>query len=215
MQVLVSDSSVEIASLKGTRWTAHGKGSFARADGDEIVQDLTRLQARCKKEISPNAIYDRLERTGLRYGAAFRTLKWVRSGEGESLARLRLSDETVREAGKYGMHPTLLDGCLQAVIAARGNSNADLFLPISVDSFELFRTGMSEVWVHTKIVSSSEAAFSADVVVMDEGGHVVARLAGFQAKRANQELLNSAATGDAAPTYELAWRSVPSGSCPV
>ena len=83
------------------------------------------------------------------------------------------------------MHPTLLDGCLQAVIAARGNSNADLFLPISVDSFELFRTGMSEVWVHTKIVSSSDAAFSADVVVMDEGGHVVARLAGFQAKRAN------------------------------
>ena len=112
------------------------------------------------------------------------------------------------------MHPTLLDGCLQAVIAARGNSNADLFLPISVDSFELFRTGMSEVWVHTKIVSSSDAAFSADVVVMDEGGHVVARLAGFQAKRANLELLNSAATGDAAPIYELTWRSVPVAAVP-
>ena len=214
MQVLVSDSSVEIASLNGTRWTAHGKGSFARADQEEIVHDLAGLEARCQKEISPNAIYDWLERTGLRYGAAFRTLKWVRSGEGESLARLRLSDETMREAGKYGMHPTLLDGCLQAVIAARGNSNADLFLPISVDSFELFRTGMSEVWVHTKIVSSSDAAFSADVVVMDEGGHVVARLAGFQAKRANLDILNSAATGDAAPTYELAWRSVPLAAVP-
>src|SRR6185437_15651965 len=214
LQVLVGDSSVEIASLSGTRWTAHGKGSFARSGNDEIVHDLASLQARCTKEISPNAIYDRLARTGLRYGAAFRTMVSVRSGEGESLACLRLSNDMVPQAREYGIHPTLLDGCLQAVIAARGETTADLFLPISVDGFELFHAGMSEVWVHTKIVASSEAAFSADIVVMDEGGHVVARLVGFQAKRANSDLLKPAACGDAAPIYELAWRSLPLAAPP-
>ena len=207
LQALVGDNSVEIASINGTRWTAHAKGSFQRSDSDATVHDLASVQARCQNEISPNAIYDRLERTGLRYGAGFRTMSAVRSGESESLAHLRLSDETAREARQYGLHPTLLDGCLQAVIAARGESNSDLFLPISVDGFELLQTGMSEVWVHTKIVASSETAFSADIVVMDAGGGVVARLNGFQAKRANIALLNSATSGDVAPMYELAWRS--------
>ncbi|MGB8478122.1 MAG: SDR family NAD(P)-dependent oxidoreductase [Acidobacteriaceae bacterium] len=214
LQVLVGDNSVEIASLNGTRWTAHAKGSFQRSDSDETVHDLAGLQARCLKKISPNEIYDRLEGTGLHYGDAFRTMESLRSGEGESLAHLRLSDKTAREAQQYGLHPTLLDGCLQAVIAARGESNADLFLPISVDGFELFQTGLSEVWVHTKIVASSEAAFSADIVVMDGGGRVVARLIGFQAKRANPGLLNPAACGDAAPIYELTWRSLPLADAP-
>jgi acyl transferase domain-containing protein/NADPH:quinone reductase-like Zn-dependent oxidoreductase/acyl carrier protein len=209
LQVLAGDSSVEIASVSGTRWTAHAKGSFQPSDTEATGVDLANLQARCLKEISPNDIYDILERTGLHYGPAFRTMDAVWSGESESLARLRLSEEEAREAQQYGLHPTLLDGCLQAVIATRGESNADLFLPISVDRFELLQTGMTEIWAYTKIVTSSEAAFSADIVVTNACGGVVARLVGFQAKRANADMLNQSASGEAAPAYELAWRSAP------
>ncbi len=209
LQVLATNNSVEIASVHGTRWTTHAKGTVQPSNVAPAFVDLAALKLRCRKEISPSHIYDSLERTGLRYGAAFRTMHAVWSGEGESLARLRLSEDTAREAQRYGLHPTLLDGCLQAVIAARGESNADLFLPISVDSFDLCQPGMTEVWVHVNLVSSSPEAFSADIVVMDASGSVVARLNGFQAKRAKAFALNSAALCDAAPMYELAWRPAP------
>ncbi|MDR5728643.1 MAG: SDR family NAD(P)-dependent oxidoreductase [Terriglobia bacterium] len=209
LQVLVTDGSIEMASVSGTRWTTHTKGSVQPSDRGIPIVDLAGLQASCQKEISANDIYDILERTGLRYGTAFRTIQAVWSGKGESLARLRLSEEAAREAQQYGLHPTLLDGCLQTVIAAREESNADLFLPISVDHFELLQTGKTEVWVHVKVVASSAEAFSADIVVMDASGSVVARLVGFQAKRANAVTLNQAAFSDSAPMYELAWRPAP------
>jgi len=53
-------------------------------------------------------------------------------------------------AGKYGMHPALLNGCLQTVIAARDAESSDLFLPIALDEFHLSRRGETELWVHCR-----------------------------------------------------------------
>ncbi len=213
LQVLVGNGSVEIASESERTWTTNAKGSF-EPGGDETGSiDLAGFRLRCNQAISPEDIYQNLERTGLRYGAAFRTIQSAWSGRGESLAHVCLAEELSRDANRYGLHPTLLDGCLQTVIAARGIANDDLFLPISVDSFDLLQPGVADVWVHTKMAALSAETFSADFVIVDVAGRVVARLTGFTAKRTSTRLVESLAgqlhPAESPLTYELAWRASP------
>lgn len=209
LQVRVDDHTIEMASTTGTAWTAHANGSIEPKQAEAISEDLTKRQARCHKEMPCDDIYRALQNSGLHYGRAFRTIHAAWSGEGESLARLRLSDDLLHQASQYGIHPTLLDGCLQTVAVARMKSGSELFLPISVDSFQLSQSGITELWVHTKIVASSEETFSANIAVMDATGALVARLTGLQAKRTSAARLQQAISTAPASTYQLAWRPVP------
>ncbi len=208
-QVRVGDGALEIASTTGTAWTMHAKGFIELAEADVPPKDLTKLQARCPKEISSENIYRALEQSGLRYGTAFRTIQAAWSGEGESLVRLRLSQDLLQEAPQYGIHPTLLDGCLQTVAVARTELGNGLFLPISVDRFQLRQTGITELWVHTKIVASSDEAFSANIAAIDAKGALVARLTGLQAKRTSAARVQQAISAVPAPAYQMAWRPRP------
>jgi acyl transferase domain-containing protein/NADPH:quinone reductase-like Zn-dependent oxidoreductase len=219
LQVLAGEDSVAIASANAAGgWTTNARSSFERleTEAEPGVIDLAGLRGRCREERSPEALYETLERTGLRYGSAFRTIQSLWAGDGESLAFLRLSGELREEGGAYGLHPALLDGCLQAVAVARADSTDDLFLPIHVDRFELHRLGLSEVWVHTKITAVSGETFSSDLAILDATGGVVARLTGFTVKRAGARLAESLARQSgaraAAPAYEIAWRTSPLGS---
>ncbi len=227
VQVLVGEGSVEIASESKSSWKINAKGTTRSADegfaaktnkgpaapGESGGMDVAGLRGRCARKIFPREIYEGLEKTGLRYDASFRTIEAAWAGSGESLAHLRLPENLAGEAGRYGLHPVLLDGCLQTVGVARGRGNDELFLPIGVDAFELRRAGMAEVWVHTRITSSSGETLSADLTIADAAGAVVAMLAGFTAKRTSAEFVQSLADASEPVadglTYEMVWRARP------
>lgn len=217
LQVFVEDQSIAIASESAAAWATHAKCSFARSGGQPGAIDLENLRARCFQEIPAADIYETLGRTGLYYGASFQTIFAAWSASGESLAHLRLSDAIKGQAGDYDLHPTLLDGCLQTVAVARGPStDDDLFLPIGVDNFELWQRGATDLWAHTKIISSSAKTISANIVIADARGTIVARLTGFTAKRTTAREVNSlfrespaAASANDSLAYELKWRATP------
>ncbi|MEO6828376.1 MAG: SDR family NAD(P)-dependent oxidoreductase [Acidobacteriaceae bacterium] len=217
LQVLSQDSSIQIASQSASGWRTNAKGSLATtAEAAERI-DLATLQARCNRSISPDEVYRRLQRTGLEYGPSFRTIysAWSapeKAAPGEALVRLRLAGSLGGDAAQYGLHPTLLDGCLQAVAIARGDAGGALFLPISVDSFTLYQRGTAELWAHAIVVSNSPEAISVDLTMMDATGHVVAKLLGFTAKRTTLPQVGAAAdklvADHAGLTYQIAWRPV-------
>jgi NADPH:quinone reductase-like Zn-dependent oxidoreductase/3-oxoacyl-(acyl-carrier-protein) synthase/acyl carrier protein len=208
LQVLVGDSSVEIASERGAAWVKHAKATLRNAEPASEVTDLAKLRARCREVIEPADVYRRLEAGGLRFGKSFRVIEAAWRGSGESLALLRLPKEMHEEAGKYGMHPALLDGCLQTVMAARREESSDLFLPIALDEFHLSRSGLTEVWVHTQLTHSNAESMTAKFTVADAAGARVASLSGFQAKRTSMAAVKRASAIEA-PSYELAWRAKP------
>jgi acyl transferase domain-containing protein/NADPH:quinone reductase-like Zn-dependent oxidoreductase/acyl carrier protein len=208
VQVLVGDGSVEIASERGTAWIKHAKAALRNAEPLSEVTDLSKLRERCQEVIEPADLYRRLEAGGLRFGPGFRVVEAAWRGSGESLAFLRLPKEMHEEAGKYGIHPALLDGCLQSVIAPCREETSDLFLPIALDEFHLSRRGQTEVWVHTQLTHSNADSMTAKMTVMDAAGARVASLSGFQAKRTSMAAVKKATTVEA-PSYELAWQANP------
>ncbi len=214
LQVLAGESSIEIASENESGWRTNAKGSFEAAQIAAENIDLAALRARCDWPVAAEDVYRRLEQTGLHYGPAFRTIRSAWSGPegaGEALMHLRLLEDLRADAARYGVHPALFDGCLQAVAIASGETNGELFLPIGVDRFELRQLGAAELWAYAKVVSRSQEAISVDLTIADATGAVVARLAGFTAKRTNMQQIDALASPSsaAALTYEIAWRAVP------
>ena len=206
LQILAGGDSVEIASERGSEWVRHAKGTLHEVPAITGSADLSQLRSRCQQAIDPAEIYRQLEAAGLRFGPGFRVIQQAWRGAGESLALLRLPREMHEAAGKYGMHPALLDGCFQTLIAARDAVSSDLFLPIALDEFRLSRRGETELWVHCRMVRAGSDSMTAEMAAFDAAGTQIASLSGFYVKRTSISSVTRAVAVEA-PMYELAWRA--------
>ena len=110
---------ISSAAVDGGEWTLHVTGFLdaASAMGDEEVVDLTGWRERAASEWEGAALYERLGGAGLGFGPAFRPVARAWGSAQESLVELAFLPEVLDEAGRYGVHPAVLDGCLQASAA--------------------------------------------------------------------------------------------------
>src|SRR5262249_17248978 len=99
-------------------WSRHAAAALrvvAGAGGP--AEPLSAIQGRCPTVVEASAHYEQMEGFGLRYGARFQGVARLWMGEGEALARVRLPEDLSAGAGAYGIHPALLDACIQVTVA--------------------------------------------------------------------------------------------------
>ncbi|MFF7728839.1 SDR family NAD(P)-dependent oxidoreductase [Streptomyces sp. NPDC008001] len=144
--------------------------------------DLAAVRERCGRRIDGDEHYRALYETGLDYGPAFRPLRELRVGRGETLASYRHE----APADGYEAHPALLDGALQAGfpllldLMAGGRRG---YLPAAVGAARVWRTPSPEGMVHVRERSSTPAEVCWDVTVTDDDGTVTAELEGCRLRR--------------------------------
>ena len=100
------------------------------------------------------------------------------------LGEIALPEAVLAEAGSYHMHPALLDACLQIVAWAMPSSQ-DVYLPLSIERFTLYRHPQPALWSHAVIRPDSDlkaGALKGDLRIMDADG-VVAELEGIYFRR--------------------------------
>ncbi|MEV0696267.1 polyketide synthase dehydratase domain-containing protein, partial [Streptomyces sp. NPDC050388] len=131
-------------------WTRHAVG-VVTADGATQPQTAdwaTVWPPQGAEPIDVADFYTRSEATGYGYGPAFRGLRAVWRRDGEVFAEVGLAGDAAEQAGRFGLHPALLDSALHAV-GAGGLFPEDggLRLPFSWDGVELFAGGASALRV--------------------------------------------------------------------
>ncbi|MFG3014161.1 SDR family NAD(P)-dependent oxidoreductase [Streptomyces cinerochromogenes] len=172
---------------------ARGRGSRAASAHDPL--DLAALTARTETAVlGADECYDALRAAGLDYGPAHRALREVRLGERDALATLVVPDCVTATAGEYVLHPSVLDGALQAVYAPEihaAGADADARtsawqapLPFALDSLEVrgATPATAYAWVR-EAAGSSDAVRRWDIDLCDEHGRVFAALRGYCARR--------------------------------
>jgi hypothetical protein len=84
-----------------------------------------------------NALYDAFAALGVEFGAAFRTVEaWVPRSGGVRAWLRRPAGDVASDA----VHPALLDGALQACVAAAGGGlPQQLLLPLGVECLRVLR----------------------------------------------------------------------------
>ncbi|MFF2197298.1 type I polyketide synthase, partial [Streptomyces sp. NPDC058157] len=103
-------------------WQRHASGVVG-AEEPVAGVDLSAWPPAGAAEVPVEGLYERLAEAGFVYGPIFRGLTSVwRSGD-EVFAEVALPEEATGDAGRFGLHPALLDAALHALVLADGGGD--------------------------------------------------------------------------------------------
>ncbi|WP_330263884.1 type I polyketide synthase [Streptomyces griseorubiginosus] len=161
-------------------WTRHGTGVLARDDaratGDVSAPEARDMAAdwppRDAEPVDLDGWYETLAAKGFAYGPAFQGLRQVWRQGDAVLAEVALADGQAAEAGRFGLHPALLDAALHAIELGVLEGAGEPRLPFSFSGVRLHATGATTIRVRLTRVGPDTVS----LLVADGTGEPVAEL---------------------------------------
>ncbi len=213
-------SSVEGAGEEeevAAKWTLHASGRIVareKKEAEKKTGKIEEIRERCGEEQGGEEFYEWMRGRGGEFGPGFRGVRRIYRGVGEAMGEVVLAEELRGEAGKYQMHPALLDACLQvaaAVLESKEEEAEDsLYLPFRIDRYELLGKPGEAVHSHVRVRKSAKTddeTVIVDVEVLDTFGAPLLNITGLHFKRVRRGVSEQAtqrSVGDW--LYELVWK---------
>ncbi|WP_344599137.1 polyketide synthase dehydratase domain-containing protein, partial [Streptomyces violaceusniger] len=192
-------------------WTRHATGVLSV--GVPVVADEYELSVWPPVgavAVDVGGVYERLAGVGLEYGPVFQGVRAAWRRGGEVFAEVALAEEQRAEAGRYGLHPALLDAALHT--AALGGDHADQDssrpgpgLPFVWSGVSLYATGADTLRV--RLAPAGPDAVS--LLVADTTGAPVASVASLVTRTVTPEQLRAARNVAHDALFHTTWREVP------
>ncbi|MCP2170188.1 Acyl transferase domain-containing protein [Goodfellowiella coeruleoviolacea] len=172
----------------GEQWTRHASGFLAGIDEQQGSAELVEWPPTGATAIPVHDLYDRLVDNGFHYGPTFQGLRAAWHRDDEVFAEVALPSPQQGEAGRFGVHPALLDAALHAVglgrfVTATGQGH----LPFSWAGVRLHATGAATVRVRLAPVGTD----SISLTVADTTGQPVASVRSLMLRPVSPEQLNT------------------------
>ncbi|MCB0196352.1 MAG: SDR family NAD(P)-dependent oxidoreductase, partial [Anaerolineae bacterium] len=140
--------------------------------------DIAAIQNRCSSMIESADCYRFFREHGFAYGPAFQGVVQLRYNSAEALAQLRLPAEVISDA--YGLHPSLLDASLHAIVGlGLGRQSNDrlqsVYLPFAVETVNIYESPSEQGYAYVRFSSGVEPTGDVvkyDIVLTNEQGAV-------------------------------------------
>ncbi|MER7114164.1 type I polyketide synthase [Saccharomonospora azurea] len=143
-------------------WTRHATAVVTPEPAAAASEDLRQWPPAGAEAVDIDGLYDGLAGAGLSYGPVFRGLRavWIRGDE--VFADVELPQTEHGQAGRFGLHPALLDAGLHALgVASFGEGGA--YLPFSWSGVSLLAAGATTLRVKlTKHGNENVSVLAAD-----------------------------------------------------
>lgn len=191
----------------GTK-TLHSQGTLQylqqkESSATEEYIDLESIRARCVKVIDGEKAYTLFRSFGLDLGYSFQVLQEVYKNEHETLGVLRLPEFRHGDLQSMVLHPSLVDGSLQAGIAAHlGDDVSEMFVPYTIGEVEILNSlqpdcfsYVTESKVYGKDKKEKSRVVKSDVLIVNREGKVLVKIrqsAGVPLREINKKLEQSA-----------------------
>jgi len=178
-------------------WLTHAEAiRLAHAPKPSAPLDLPVLAARCPRAsvaaTGETGLTTALEESGrLRFGPRWRSLRMLRFGEDEALARLQLPPDFVDDLKAHPLHPALLDmaiGCGWELIPAFRHGQ-ESWLPAGIERLEILAPLPASICAHVRLLEADEQSARFAVTVTEESGEVLLRLHGLRVLRVGEPSL--------------------------
>jgi len=118
------------------------------------------------------------------------------------LAHIRLHAGLSAENPDYFLHPTLLDGCFQSLIAAT-SEKSHFYMPVSIRRINYHAKPGNAVWCHGKLNLLNEHSIEGEFTLFDEHGHVLVEVTGLRCRALANEKNNP---GGQLAQWTYAWQ---------
>ncbi|MFE7639600.1 SDR family NAD(P)-dependent oxidoreductase, partial [Kitasatospora sp. NPDC057518] len=186
---------------EGGGWTRHATGFLAAETAPEFGYEAWPPAG--AEPVALDGFYERLAEAGYEYGDAFRGLRaaW-RSGE-EVFAEVALPEELTDSAGRFGLHPALLDAALQSANlgAAPVAGPGEVLLPFAWNDVALYASGATALRVHSRREGPDSVSFA----LTDPVGRPVGAVGALVLRPVAPERLSGARDTAAEHLYRVDW----------
>ena len=187
--------SYEIYSETGGEEVVHSQGRAgiyeAEAEAERI--DIERIKRESKKTIAGSKCYEIYRRIGMEYGGSHQAISEIYTGTETVLARLTLPEIVKDTREEYVLHPSIMDGALQATIGlAMGNGYTNdakeqnkPSLPFALEELEIYSPCVEEMWAVIKKEGESQVGDriqKLDIDICDGEGKVCIRMKRFTSR---------------------------------
>ncbi|MFJ8589515.1 SDR family NAD(P)-dependent oxidoreductase [Streptomyces sp. NPDC093595] len=196
------------------RWIRHASGTLAGADeppADRPPFDTT-WPPENAQPLDITSEYERFAAAGIGYGPAFRGLSAAWRRGTEVFADVRLPDAYTDEAGRYAVHPALLDAALHAAAPGLGLEHG--LVPFTWTGARLH--GPSADALRVRITPASGAAGTGTVAItaVDAAGRLVLTVDALALRRPDTDGLAAAGAAHL-PLHRLHWTALPDRPAPA
>ena len=178
----------------------HGQGALVYGESYELMawSTIPELKLRLTQDVTGEEIYSYFSKFGLDHGPSFQVLQWAKVETEEVLAYYTLPSG-LKDAEQYCLHPSIMDGALQAVAV---RDLTDLMVPFSLEKLTMNRKPDATGYVHVKR-KKVDGVSHLSIQILDTKGGVCVELEGFKAramiKKSKAEL----------DYYTPQWKAVP------
>ncbi|MGW0517507.1 SDR family NAD(P)-dependent oxidoreductase [Crossiella sp. NPDC003009] len=128
---------------------------------------------------------------------------WI--GVDEVFAEVQLAEQHAKNAGRFGLHPALLDAALRASGLVGGGEPGEQRLPFAWNDVQLHAAGASAARVHLKVTGPDTLA----ITLTDTSGAPVAAIGSLMMRTIDPAQLQAAGSGLGQDVlFELTWREL-------
>lgn len=147
------------------------------------VLDIRLIESRCTvRDTDVSGFYERFSEQGLAYGNSFRAVTDVLSGKDECIAYIELPDCVYNTFDTYVLHPSIMDGILQAAAGIHSPEweNSALYLPFSISEVKIIKPLERKCIAYvTKLQGENKGIKKFNILVLNERGEVLIRINEF------------------------------------
>ena len=162
------------------------RGDVGKLDVEQLQQEMV------EGDIEPGKVYAALQGMGIVHGPAMQVLRAVHRGRKQVLAELGLPEVVERTQGEYVLHPSLVDGALQATVGLMefaGGSGSEgrvgKRLPYALEEMRILSGCGKQMWAWVRYARGSQrgdAVEKLDIDLCDRAGQVCVQMRGFSTR---------------------------------
>ncbi len=189
------------AEVGGGEWTLHAAGALG-AEVPMAPEPLAGWPPEAAEPVETEFAYDRLAERGFDYGPAFQGLRaaW-RDGE-EIYAEVALPEELREEAGRFAIHPALLDAALHGLTLDSAEGGGATQIPFAWSRVAIHAVGAGDLRVRFEVDGEARR-----LSVFDRNGAPVASIGSLSTRAVTGEL--GGGRKDLGGLFGLEWKEIP------
>ncbi|MGW7064430.1 SDR family NAD(P)-dependent oxidoreductase [Streptomyces sp. NPDC054904] len=193
-------------------WTRHAAGVLATG-APRPAFDLTAWPPPGAEAVTVDGLYEHLGGGGFAYGPVFQGLRAAWTLGDDVYAEVALPDDRQAEAGRFGLHPALLDAALHATfVQPSPDADRQGRLPFSWRGVSLHAVGASALRVRL----TADGADSVSLQLADTTGAPVAAVDHLVLRPVSADRLTAASrTAHHESLFRVEWATVPLPSAPT
>ncbi|MEU7281406.1 SDR family NAD(P)-dependent oxidoreductase [Streptomyces sp. NPDC045431] len=193
-------------------WTLHARGTLAPAAPAEQGTALVAWPPAGAVEVELTDVYERLLDEEYAYGGAFRGLRRVwRGADGELFAEVALEEGARGDAGRFLLHPALLDAALHPLLPGVADEGRVAMLPFSWSGVRVYASGATALRVRL----TPSGADTVSLAVADAVGAPVASVESLLLRPLSKEALREAASTARDGLFRVVWSAGAPAAAPV